>query len=53
MVAEYGNERMRAETSNDEGIPGGEVRSSLCDIIGYDLGAGEGIYLIINAGGAR
>ena len=53
MVAEYGNERMRAITSNDEGIPGGKVRSSLCDIIIYDLGAGESVCLIINAGGSR
>lgn len=44
---------MRAVTSNDEGIPGGKVRGRLCDIIGDDLGAGEGICCIINAGGAR
>lgn len=44
---------MRTEASNDEGIPGGKVRSRLCDIIGDDFSTGEGIYLIINAGGAR
>lgn len=44
---------MRAVTSNDEGITGGKVRSSLCDIIGDDFGTGEGICCIINAGGSR
>ena len=44
---------MSAETSDDEGISGGKVRSNLCDIIGDDLSAGEGIFRIINARGTR
>ena len=44
---------MRTEASNDEGIPGGKVRSRLCNIIGDDFSAGESIYRIINAGRAR